>query len=218
MKNYKYILFDLDGTLTDPAEGIANSVMYALDKFGVKEERSNLHRFIGPPLWSSFEKFYGFTKEKSNEAVEYYREYFKEKGMFENLVYDGISELLKGLKNSGKIILVATSKPEAFAVQILKHFELYEYFEFAAGATLDGSRSQKADVIRYALESCNIAELNEVVMIGDREHDIIGAKIVGVDSIGVLYGYGGLDELKNTGANFIAEKVEDLEKILGGIF
>ena len=203
---YKYLLFDLDGTLTDPALGITNSVIYALHKFDIEvSDRSALYKFIGPPLKESFKIYYGFSNEKSDLAVQYYREYFKKYGMFENKVYDGIQDLLLQLKSKGKSLIVATSKPEAFANKILQHFNLYDYFDFVAGATMNNSRNKKADIIQYALENCNISEKSSAVMIGDREHDIIGAKENGLDSIGVLFGYGTYDELKEAGATFIAD-------------
>ena len=208
---YKYLLFDLDGTLTDPGLGITNSVMYALKKFDIHvEDRTELYKFIGPPLRDSFETFYGFSSEKSELAVRYYREYYKEHGLYENEVYDGIPELLIQLKEQGKSLIVATSKPEAFSTTILKHFKLYDYFDFVAGATMDETRNKKADIIKYAMESCNISEKSSAIMIGDREHDIIGAKENGLDSIGVLFGYGSLDELQKAGATYIAEKPEDI--------
>lgn len=207
---FKYLLFDLDGTLTDPGLGITNSVMYALQKFGIKvEDRTSLYKFIGPPLRDSFEAFYGFSREDSELAVQYYRENYKEKGLYENEVYDGIEELLIQLKERDKSLLVATSKPEPFAIRILQHFNLYNYFDFVAGATMDEARNKKADVIQYAMESFNI-EKSSAIMIGDREHDIIGAKENNLDSIGVLYGYGSHDELKNAGAMFLVEKPLDI--------
>ena len=203
---YKYLLFDLDGTLTDPALGITNSVIYALHKFDIEvSDRSALYKFIGPPLKESFKIYYGFSDGQSDLAVQYYREYFKKYGMFENKVYDGIQDLLLQLKSKGKSLIVATSKPEAFANKILQHFNLYDYFDFVAGATMNNSRNKKADIIQYALENCNISEKSSAVMIGDREHDIIGAKENGLDSIGVLFGYGTYDELKEAGATFIAD-------------
>lgn len=212
---YEYILFDLDGTLTDPAAGITNSVLYALKKFGIEvDDRSELHKFIGPPLWDSFEKYYGFSKDEAKTAVEYYREYFREKGMFENLVYDKIEYLLKLLKDKGMILIVATSKPEVFARQILEHFGLAEYFTYIAGSNLDGTRVKKGEVIKFALESCGIMDLSKAIMVGDREHDIIGAKEAGIKSIGVLFGYGDRNELENAGADFIAETVSDIEKAI----
>ena len=204
------MLFDLDGTLTDPGLGITNSVMYALRKFGVDvPERSQLYPFIGPPLKDSLRSCYGFSDEQCELAVTYYREYFKKKGMFENEVYDGIHDLLTRLKASGRSLIVATSKPEVFAVDILRHFDLYKYFDFVAGATLNDVRNKKADIIRYALESCGIAK-SSAVMIGDRKHDMIGAKENGLDSIGVLYGYGTYDELKTAGATMLAAEPADI--------
>ena len=141
-----------------------------------------------------------------------YQEYFKKQGMFENEVYDGIHDLLIDLKAKGKSLIVATSKPEAFAVEILRHFDLYNYFDFVAGATMNDVRNKKADIIRYALDNCHIFDKFSAVMIGDREHDIIGAKENGLDSIGVLFGYGTYDELKNAGATFIAETPMDIVK------
>ena len=145
----KYIFFDLDGTLTDPGIGITNSVMYALNKFGIDvADRTSLYNFIGPPLLYSFQTFYGFSEADSAKAVQYYREYFRVTGLYENEVYAGIPELLTELKSRGYKLVLATSKPEEFAVEILKHFNLYDYFDFAAGATMDSTRSKKADVIR----------------------------------------------------------------------
>ena len=208
---YQYVLFDLDGTLTDPGLGITNSVMYALRKFGINvSDRSQLYPFIGPPLRDSFRVYYGFSDEQCERAVRYYREYFKKSGMFENEVYDGICELLTRLKVSGRTLVVATSKPEVFALEILRHFDLYKYFDFVAGATLNDVRNQKADIIKYALETLNITEKKSAIMIGDRKHDIIGAKETGLDSIGVLYGYGTYDELKNAGATYIANTTADI--------
>ncbi len=150
---YKTILFDLDGTLTDPAEGITNSVAYALEKYGIKvEDKKALNSFIGPPLNDSFMKYYGFTPEKAMEAIWVYREYFRDKGIFENEVYEGIPLLLEKIKQSGRKIVLATSKPEEFALRILEHFELIKYFDVVAGASMDEKRNKKGDVIRYAVE------------------------------------------------------------------
>lgn len=210
---YKYLLFDLDGTLTDPGVGITNSVMYALRKFNIEVyDRSLLYKFIGPPLKDSFKMFYGFSDEQGELAVQYYREYFKKQGMYENEVYDEIPDLLMRLKEKGKSLIVSTSKLQSFAIDVLRHFELYEYFDFVAGAAFDESRNKKADIIHYALENCNISENSSAIMIGDREHDIIGAKENGLDSLGVLYGYGSYDELKKAGATFIADKPMDILK------
>jgi len=214
---YKYILFDLDGTLTDPGIGITNSVMYALKKFGIEvDDRASLYKFIGPPLLESFQKFYGFSKEDSELGLKYYREYFKPKGLYENKVYEGIESLLQELKKKGKKLLVATSKPEEFAIEILKHFHLLDYFDFVAGASMDEKRVKKADVITYALESYGITDKSSVIMVGDREHDVLGAKENELKSIGVLYGYGDYEELVHAGADYIAQNPEDILQIVLG--
>ncbi len=211
MKQYEWILFDLDGTLTDPGIGITNSVAYALHKYGIEvQDRTRLYKFIGPPLIESFMNYYGFSYEQAQEAVAYYREYYAETGIFENRVYDGIEELLKALTAAGKRICLATSKPEPFAKIILEHFGLARYFEYVAGATVDETRTKKDEVIAYALEQCNISDTTDVVMIGDREYDMLGAKKHGMDSIGVLFGYGSRMELEAAGATYIAESVEDI--------
>lgn len=217
MKDYKYILFDLDGTLTDPKVGITKSVAYALEYYGIKVENlDDLCKFIGPPLVDSMMKFYGFDKEKAEEAVEKYREYFGPYGIYENEVYEGVENLLKILKESGKVIVLATSKPIVYAKKILEHFHLAQYFDYVAGSELDGTRIKKGDVITYALEQAKITDKSQAVMIGDREHDIIGANENGLDSIGVLYGYGCMEEFQKYGANAVAETVEELMKLLTG--
>lgn len=212
---YGTVLFDLDGTLTDPGIGITNSVMYALKKYGIEPpDRSELYKFIGPPLTESFERFYCFTTGQAKEAVEFYREYFKDKGIFENRPYEGIDVLLSSLKNEGITLAVATSKPEVFAERILEHFDLAKYFTVTAGSNLDGSRISKADVINYALETLNVNDKASVLMVGDREHDVIGAKAAGIDCVGVLYGYGSREELERAGAGSIAQTVEELKNML----
>lgn len=212
---YQTILFDLDGTLTNPALGITNSLAYALEKFNIEvTDKKELYRFIGPPLQDSFENFYHFSKEDSLKAVDFYRDYFRHKGLYENEVYQGIPDLLERLKAQGKKLLVATSKPERFARQILKHFELFDYFDLVSGASMDGSRRLKGDVIAHALTSAQVSDLSAAIMIGDREHDIIGAKKNGLDAIGVLYGFGSQEELEKAGAKDMAKTVADLRKIL----
>lgn len=211
----EYVFFDLDGTLTDAGEGITNSVAYSLKKNGIEPPpRSELFKFVGPPLVDSFMKYYGFSHDGAKKAVEDYREYFRDRGIFENSVYDGITELLETLKKEGKKIVLATSKPEHFAKIVLSHFELDKYFYFTAGALMDETRTKKGDVIRYALENCGFPDTNRVIMVGDRSHDIIGAKENGIRSIGVLYGYGSRDELTGIGADFIAKTPKDIEKII----
>ena len=212
---YDVILFDLDGTLTDPGEGITNSVAHALEKFHILvPERRELYKFIGPPLYESFMRFYGFDRQQALLAVDYYREYYRDRGIWENEVYPGIPALLAKLRGAGKRLLVATSKPEEFALQILEHFELRQYFELVAGSTMDSSRVEKADVIAYALEQEGIAPSPSVVMVGDREHDVLGARKAGLDCIGVLFGYGDEPELKKAGAAHIAATVEELAGLL----
>lgn len=210
---YKYVLFDLDGTLTNPEIGITSSVMYALEKFGITvEDRKELHPFIGPPLTYSFQTFYGLSKEDSEMAVKFYRERFSVKGLYENEVYDGVEMMLQTLKERGKTLIIATSKPEEFTLKILEHFHLLKYFDYIAGATLDGSRGEKADVIRHALAISKIEDKSQAIMIGDRNYDILGAKENGLDSMGVLFGFGDYEELSNAGADYIAENIQDILK------
>lgn len=211
----EYLLFDLDGTLTDPKEGITKSVRHALRAFDIEvEDLDTLCSFIGPPLRDSFMEYYGFSEENATAAIGIYREYFSDRGLYENEAYEGIDGVLKALKDSGKKLYVATSKPEIFAKKILKHFQLDPYFEFVGGADLAETRVRKGDVIRYVLEENSITDLERVVMVGDRKHDILGAKEAGVASVGVLYGYGSREELTEAGADFIAETVFDLQNLL----
>ncbi|MEF9916324.1 MAG: HAD family hydrolase [Lachnospiraceae bacterium] len=218
MKRYQIILFDLDGTLTASARGITNSVAYALDKFGVKvSDKTTLHKFIGPPLMESFEEFYHFTREDAKMAVKYYREYYQDKGIFENEVYNGIEELLQNLQTKEKKLVVATSKPEVFARKILDYFGLTKYFTYIGGANLDGTRTEKWEVIQHVLDTCKIEDQSTVIMVGDREHDVFGAQRVGIDSIGVLFGYGNRKELESAKATYIAEQVGDIGRILIGL-
>ena len=212
---YNTILFDLDGTLTDPGEGITKSVAYALQKYSIEvTDRSVLYPFIGPPLVDSFQKYYGFSPKQAEQAVVYYREYFRETGLFENEVYDGVEDLLSSLKSAGKRVILATSKPEVFARQILDYFGLTRYFDVIAGALLDGSRMHKADVIAYALDTAGITDKSSVVMVGDREQDVKGAEKTGLPCIGVLYGYGSRKELSTAGADHIVETVDELNQYL----
>lgn len=212
---YKTILFDLDGTLTDPGIGITNSAAYALKKFDIPvPERRELYRFIGPPLRDSFMEFYGFSRKKADLAIEYYREYYRDAGIFENKVYPGIPKLLKSLKDEGKHLIVATSKPELFSRQIINHFDLAGFFDDICGSDMAEIRVQKADIITYALNRSKSENLSDCVMIGDRKHDILGASAVGIHSIGVLYGYGTREELTAAGAEKIAKTVDELNGIL----
>lgn len=211
----KYILFDLDGTLTDPMLGITKSVQYALNKFGIEiEDLNQLCKFIGPPLKDSFMEFYNFTEEDASKAITYFREYFSTKGLYENEVFDNIEDMLISLKEQNKSLIIATSKPTVFAEKILEHFNLKKYFDFISGSNLDNTRTKKADVIKYALEENGLTDISEIIMIGDREHDVIGAKSLGIECIGILHGYGSYDELSNSGAEYIVKDVNELHSLL----
>ena len=189
----EYLLFDLDGTLTDPKEGITKSVRHALKAYNIEvEDLDTLCCFIGPPLKDSFIEYYGFSEEDAVNAIGVYRE----------------------LTASGKKLFVASSKPEVFVRKIMEHFGLDSYFTFMGGADLGETRVKKADVIRYVLAENGITDLEKVIMIGDRKHDILGAREVGVDSVGVLYGYGDREELTGAQADFLAETVLDLQNLL----
>lgn len=212
---YKYALFDLDGTLTDPSLGITNSIMHALAKMGrTIPPREELYRFIGPPLVPAFQEFIGMTPEEAEQAVVFYREYFSVDGLFENTPYDGIETVLAKLKERGVTLAVATSKPEKFAARIIEHFGLAPYFTVVCGATMDSSRSKKGDVIAYTLGQLGITDKSFVLMIGDRHHDIEGAKENGLASAGVLWGFGDEAELKTAGADAIAHDMDELVKIV----
>ena len=215
MKQYKYLLFDLDGTITDSETGITRCVEYALNHFGIQVNNlRELTPFIGPPLLDSFKDFYNFTDEQAIIATDKYRERYADKGILENELYPGIKELLADAQKNGRTVRLATSKPEVFAKRLLDHFGLSNYFSFVAGSGLDGSLHTKTDVINYILQSNNITDLSSVVMIGDRKHDIIGAKNTGIDSIGVLYGFGDYKELLKAGADHIVEDIPALRKLL----
>ena len=204
MKEYKYILLDLDGTITDPMIGITRCVEYALNHFGIQVN----------DLLDSFRDFYHFTDEQAKEATEKYRERFADTGIYENKLYDGMKDFLEEATRQGRILMLATSKPTVFAKRILDYFDIARYFTFVAGSGLDGSCYTKGDVIRHVLESNNLTDHPSVVMIGDRKHDIIGAKENRLDSIGVLYGYGDREELSQAGADYIVEDIAGLRNLL----
>ncbi|MBV4428191.1 HAD family hydrolase [Clostridium tyrobutyricum] len=212
---YKYVLFDLDGTLTDSKEGITKSVQYSLKKYGIiVNDLDLLEKFIGPPLKESFIKYYKFDELKSVQAVEYYREYFKKYGIFENKVYENVEVLLAKLKKSGFNLIIATSKPTVFARRIIKYFNLYAYFDDIVGSNMDGTRSIKGEVIKYILDKYNIVNHGEVVMVGDRKHDIVGARENNINCIAVSYGYGSIEELRTSGPKYIAENLLDVFKLI----
>ena len=211
---FDYLFFDLDGTLTDPALGITNSFKYALKSFGIEiPSYETLCSFIGPPLPDTFKLHFGFSEQKAAEGVKKYREYFSEKGLLENSVYPGIPELLAELKQTGRKLVVATSKPEEYSVRIIEHFGLSKYFENVCGSNMDESRSKKDQVIAYAIERNQITDKSKILMIGDREHDIFGAQKTGLKSCGVLFGYGSRKELEAAGADYIAENIDRLKEI-----
>lgn len=211
---YQTILFDLDGTLTDPGLGITNSVMYALKQMGYDvPPRQELYKFIGPPLMDSFQMFYGMTEDQAEEAVRQYRVHFRDVGLYENEVYDGIIPMLETLRDAGKQMVLATSKPEEFAKIIMSHFDLDQYVTQIAGATMGPERNQKGQVIAYALKEFNIDPAT-AIMVGDRKHDVIGAKENGLQTIGVTFGYGSREELLSCGAIAAADSPEELCKLL----
>ena len=206
---YTHIFFDLDGTLTDPGLGITNSVAYALERYGIHvDDRKRLYPFIGPPLVDSFMRFYGFSAPDARAAVDVYREYFADRGIFENEVYPGIPALLARLRAAGLKLVMATSKPEPFAERIAEHFGIAEYFDCIAGAAMDETRTQKWEVIEYALERCGVTDRVRVLMVGDREHDVLGAARCGIRCLGVLYGYGSEAELTAAGACAVVPTAE----------
>ncbi len=212
---YNTVLFDLDGTIINSENGILNSVEYALNKYGAQmPKRSTLNFFLGPPLDDSFSKLLKISKQEAEILVKYYREYYKAKGIFEIELYSGVKELLIRIKESGRRAVIATSKPEEFAAKILRHLGIEKYFDIIAGATFDNTRSEKTDVIKYALDRIGTTDKNSIVMVGDRKFDCEGAAAMGVDSIGVLYGFGDRKELEAAGATYIAKTVHDIYKFL----
>lgn len=213
-----YILIDLDGTITNPKEGITKSVQYALRAMNIYiDDLDSLTKHIGPPLRDGFMEYYGFDEEKAERTVLKYREYYIEKGIYENKVYDGMERLLTRLKQAGKYLIVATSKPEELAVKVLENFHLEHYFDDICGATFDNKRESKDAVIRYAIEKNSITDSDGVVMVGDRKYDILGAKATGIASIGVLYGFGSEEELKEAGADHIVAAVDDIYDVIIGL-
>ncbi len=217
---YKYILFDLDGTVADSAEGVINSVYYALCNMGFEvSDKASLKKFIGPPLSSSFKEFYNFDEKQIDRGIKLYREYYTDKGINEACIYDGIKSLLRKLKSCGKKVILATSKPEVFAVRIIENFGVSDCFDVIAGSTLDEERNTKAKVIKYALDKAGVSDLSDVLMIGDRKHDVLGANDIGIKCAYILYGYGNLQEAIEYHADYIIDTVDNLENfLLKGVF
>ena len=207
---YQHYLFDLDGTLTDPGLGIKNSIRYALKKYGAPAlTEGELDTFVGPPLLDSFQKYCGVDREEALRLVQLYREYFLERGLYENRLYDDVDETLSELTRRGAKLYVATSKPEPFARKILAHFEIERYFTFIGGSTLEETRTDKGEVVAYVLKSANIDPKTEpCVMVGDRVYDIQGGRSSGLETVGVLFGYGDRAELAD--ADHLITSFEEL--------
>lgn len=209
------VLFDLDGTLTESAPGITRSIAYAIEAAGLPPlDGATLLRFVGPPLFDSFRDIAGLDDAGARAAIEAYREYFIARGMYENSVYPGISQLLQALSDDGRRLAVATSKPTPQAVPIVEHFGLSGFFELVRGPETDGLHATKADVVRDVLQTMGISAGPGVVLVGDRSHDVLGAHAVGIECIGVVWGYGSRDELLSSGADVIVSDVEELADLL----
>ncbi len=214
MKTKNNVIFDLDGTLTDSGRGIKNSVRYMLNRYGFPmESEEQLNRYVGPPLLTSFQTYLGMDEKTAGEAIAVYREYFTTKGMFENAVYEGVIPLLDTLKAQGKRLFIATGKPTVYTLQILEHFHLSHYFDRVCGIGLEETDMGKAQLITQVIKSENLIPTT-CLMVGDREFDILGAKAVGISSVGVTYGYGTKDELQTAGADFLASSVAELQELL----
>ena len=211
MKKYSVILFDLDGTLTNPERGLVSGFEYAFKKLGVDYgERDSLKRFIGPPLYEEWQRVFNFTPEESAGAIAKFREYYDVFGWWDNEPYEGIKEALAELKKRNYVLAVATSKPEDTAKRVLNLFELTKYFDFVGGALRSTARDRKSDVINYVLNALGISERDGVVLVGDRKFDAEGASSVGIDSVGVLWGHGSAEELSNSGFIKILESPGEL--------
>ncbi len=211
---YDVILFDLDGTLTDSGPGIMNAAAYAMEHYGLRHDPETLRRFVGPPLLDSFRDYCGFDRKKCEEAIWVFREYYEPKGIFENSVYPGVPEMLETLLAAGKRLALATSKLDSAAVRVLEHFDLAKYFELAAGSLADNTRTRKAEVVAYVLETLGVTDKKRALMVGDREHDVLGARENGLDCLGVLYGYGDAAELSGAGAIALAATPQETAELI----
>lgn len=216
-KNFGTVFFDLDGTLSDSQQGIIRCIQYSLAKFGIEEnDIEKLRCYIGPSLAETYRDFYGFNDEQIKQATEYYRERFERDGVQENEMFDGVLELILALKKQNKKLVLATAKPTVHAAKIIEYYQIKQYFSGIFGSNLDGTREEKSEVIAYALASMPEISRDDIVMVGDRKHDILGAKENGLAVIGVGYGYGTIDEIKESKPDFIAYTVEELKNILTG--
>lgn len=215
---FQYILFDLDGTISDPKVGICTSAQHALAKFGIDvPDIEVLTPFIGPPLRDSFRDFYGIKDEDMEKCISYYRERFSTVGLYENELYDGIEDMLKTLHNAGKRIAIASSKPRVFVIKIMEYFHIDKYFDVMMGSELNGTRENKSEVIAECfrlLFGSDKPDLSKCVMVGDRRFDVEGAKAMNIPSIAVSYGYGPREELEAAAPDYIADSVSDLTEIL----
>ena len=213
---YQYLLFDLDGTLTNPKEGITRSVQHALRHFGIKvADPDTLTPYIGPPLIPSFMEFHGLTQEQALEALQVYRQRFSTVGLFENEVLDGVPEMLRALKQNSRFVAVASSKPEPYVIRILEHFDLLQYFDEVVGASMDEKRSAKKDIIEEALRRMGKAPGDrDILMIGDRMHDVEGAQLCGLDSLGIYTGFAPEGELEDAGATYVFHTIRDMADFL----
>lgn len=214
---YKYILFDLDGTLTDPREGITKSVQYALAHMGIDEpDLKKLEPFIGPPLIDSFMEYYGFTFEQAKKATDYYRENFTVKGLYQNELFAGVPKMLRSLKENGRVVAIASSKPEPFVQRILDNFEISQYFDYVCGSTLNETRTKKEEVIEELLRRMNLApeEKKQMLMVGDRKFDVEGAAYFGIPCLGLTLGFAAEGELEAAGAAAIVDSMEGIERFI----
>ena len=215
MKKYDVIAFDLDGTLANPEHGLIASFVYAFKKMGLEYgEKSELKRFIGPPIYEAWQKEFGLSPEESAKALLIFREFYSVYGWWDNELYEGVQEMLASLKSKGKKIILATSKPEIFALKILELFDIKKHFDFVGGAATDKTRDKKSEVLEYALLAIGNPERDKCILVGDRIYDAEGAITCGIDSMGVLYGHGSEDEIKNAPFTLIAKTVADIDKLL----
>lgn len=211
MKEYDYYLFDFDGTLCDTTEGIFNSVIYSLHCFGIEEDdREKLRFFVGPPLFESYKTLYGVSDDEAKYLIEKYRERYRVKAAEESALYDGITEMLQKLKAKGKKIAIASSKPEIFVKEISNYHNISQYYDFISAEQLNKNHSSKEELINTCLDFFGNPSKESVLMVGDRFYDIDGAKAVGVDSAGAIYGFGTEEELRNAGATYILSSPDDI--------
>ena len=216
MGKYKYIIFDLDGTLSDSKEGITKCVQYALGKMGIIEDNlEDLEHFVGPPMVEQYMKAYGMSKDDAFKALDFYRERYTPIGIYETKSYPGIKEILDACKSKDFKIGMATSKPEGMAEEVAKYLEIYDYFDYICGAQLYGSRQSKADVLKRLFDISDFVK-EESVLIGDTKFDMEGAKLFGIDSIGVNWGMGTEQEMLEHGASKVFDSYEDLIDYLVG--